>query len=954
MEIKRRILGDDKLKEIRQYFVYFFDSKYLKDNDYNINMSFDEARDMQVLIQTFESQVIRSINDIRGNRVSEEEYFRLKDLKKRIMKTKNSRENYKELVKVQKKLDEAMFMPDYVIIEMKHNSHYDYLFANGLKLNGKLYKRFSCSASQARVSNVMFANTEIIDELNKRIDNGRNLNKELVSSKFNAYKGLSSSATRLVTEPRFCVVPDIEVEKDLECWYVTETPDDEDDILDKRTVQIMTNLFDGQGLITPEFAKVWAKDLEVEYIPAQFCIRQSYIKGMLCTFDILKFCEEKNDGKYIIKDIYGDEVDLRDIDVVLTESQFKLWDSYPNLKNYIDNCHKNKQYWGVSLFTPEKDKDILHMNYQFLQTLNLDDEDIEKLCSQFLDWAEGISVDNPEYALMYMLGKKVTKRVLTNFMDNGDDWLGKSFAVNREIINDKYFRERMYDSLKVQIQQACLGRIIVDGNFQVMVSDPYGLMEHICGLEVKGLLGKKEYYSAYWNNKGVKRVSASRSPLNYKSEHLVYDLVQNEEMNEWYKYCYTGIILNIHGTETVNHGGSDFDYDIIATSSNEVVIKGIDMTELPIYYEPPKSTKKVLTEEDLFLADKFGFGSIIGSITNKGSSSYALMANYDKDSSEYKELLNRVRMCTKLQSAQIDKAKIGREVKGIPNKWIRSLGYNSFERYDEEYVLNAERRNDLLVDRHPYFFIYLYEDTRRKYNQYKHKKELESRFYLGMELSEVLEIPNPNKEQKEFIDGFIREAPIIFSNSVMNKICRHIEKKTKNIKAKLRNSNPDIWKELYLNDDYEFDKNKWNRIKKQMESIRKQQDTHLKIIANYNRMKNATCPNELDDIANEINKINTSIIVEEKLRKEYILNTLLRAISNKRELANYMVKYYYEYKPSISKKDLWSMFGDCMFENVVKNTGNSVMCVYKEDKDGDFEYLGARYKREGVEVDFEI
>ena len=142
--------------------------------------------------------------------------------------------------------------------------------------------------------------------------------------------------------------------------------------------------------------------------------------------------------------------------------------------------------------------------------------------------------------------------------------------------------------------------------------------------------------------------------MNYKSEHLVYDLVKNDDTEEWYKYCYTGIILNIHGNETVHHGGSDFDYDIIATSSNEIVIKGIDMTGLPIYYEPPSSTKKVLTDEDLFLADKFGFGSIIGSITNKGSSAYALMGNYEVGSDEYNELLTRVRMCTKLQSAQID------------------------------------------------------------------------------------------------------------------------------------------------------------------------------------------------------------------------------------------------------------------------------------------------------------
>lgn len=110
----------------------------------------------------------------------------------------------------------------------------------------------------------------------------------------------------------------------------------------------------------------------------------------------------------------------------------------------------------------------------------------------------------------------------------------------------------------------------------------------------------------------------------------------------------------------------------------------------------------------MFIADKFTFGSIIGAITNKSTTGYALLSyledTYGKDSREYKTVLQRIKMCTKLQSAQIDKAKIGKEVKGIPKIWT-----------DRKYIEGLNLSNDekeflkrIMLDRHPYFFIHLY------------------------------------------------------------------------------------------------------------------------------------------------------------------------------------------------------------------------------------------------------
>lgn len=248
---------------------------------------------------------------------------------------------------------------------------------------------------------------------------------------------------------------------------------------------------------------------------------------------------------------------------------------------------------------------------------------------------------------------------IQEFMRSSDSYWIKSLILYPELKNDKFVKEKIKELLRVKIRNACLGEIFVDGNFQVIVSDPYGFMQSVCGLPVTGLLKDGEFYSNYWNERGVTQVDSMRSPLTYRSEHVVLNLRKDEETEKWYRYCKLGIILNFHGHECVNYAGSDFDYDILSTTSNQTMIQNTYKDELPVYYVPPKPKKIVFEERDLYNADCFSFGSIIGQITNKSSNAYALLPNlekrYGKNSLEVKMTVSRLKQCCKAQSAQIDK-----------------------------------------------------------------------------------------------------------------------------------------------------------------------------------------------------------------------------------------------------------------------------------------------------------
>lgn len=348
--------------------------------------------------------------------------------------------------------------------------------------------------------------------------------------------------------------------------------------------------------------------------------------------------------------------------------------------------------------------------------------------------------------------------------------------VNEGAGHDKYIRGKIRELLKHKIRNACKGDIYVEGNFQVIVSDPFGFMQHVCGLPVTGLLKPGKAYSHYWNERNITQIDAMRSPLTYFSEHVILDLQQDQETEKWYRYCQLGIILGYHGHETIRFAGSDFDYDILATTSDRTIIDGVYREELPVVYKAPQPEKILFQEEDLYRADTFSFGSRIGSITNKSSNGYALLPvleqTYGTDSPQYRLVKSRLQQCCKAQSAQIDKAKIGKEVKAIPKVWtIR----NKLKTVRDRHEARTRLYNATLLDTHPYFFRYIYKDTDKKYKRCLEEYNMICRQKFRMDFAALERLETKTAEQEKLIERFYRYCPVTIISSPMNLLCRCIE-----------------------------------------------------------------------------------------------------------------------------------------------------------------------------------
>lgn len=932
----------------RQLFTLKFKTSRLKEFGYNVDITFDEAKELNEVIALADNQILRSIRDIRKRVIFSDRIERLY-LERKIRQKHSYRyarkENLDRVKHIQDKINRTLFIPDYITIVVEHESHYDYIYKNGLIVNGKTYRRFSCAPGQARNSTVVLCNTEITDELKSKLNNNRQ-QQAVAPSKFNAYFGLSSSATFTVSAPKFIVVKDFENENTFRANFITETDWDKDDIIEEKDVTLTMNRTDGIGLISPRQAQKWADELGLDYIPSQFGIRQSFIKGMLCTFPIHEFCEEKNNENYIVNTIYKDsageyiKANLREYDIIISESQFKLWDSYENINVYIGSCHKNNLNWGIPQYAPKQAKDILKMNYQFIQTLNLNKQDIKNLCEQFVDWIQGVSYDSVPYMLLFLLGTNNDEDKIDRFLKSGNNYWIKSLIVNPELKNDKYIRAKIRNLIKTKIQNGCIGDIFVDGNFQILVSDPYGFMQHVCGQEVTGLLKENEFYSNYWNERGVAQVDGMRSPLTFRSEHVIMNLVKNKETEKWYKYCKLGIILNYHGHEVCNFGGADFDLDILATTSNKVAIRGVYQDELPVVYDAPKPKKIIFMDNDLYQADLFSFGSIIGSITNKGSNAYALLSLIEetlgKGSREYHVTYSRIKQCCKAQSAQIDKAKIGREVKGIPKIWVEYQKPNTDKETGE--ILSTEDElkeirfyNSILLNKYPYFFKYRYRDCKKTYDKYIDENEVTCHQRFKMSLSKLIDMESHSKEQSEFVKNYYKYMPVLMSGSPMNLLCQYIESINFTIGQKTKGNANEHLTELLKNKNYTYSEEQYSNV--------------VAVLLDYNKILRGrkNIQNNNNDLfkycRDELNEYDTS--------NDSLENKLWKICNSMYIVVNCLIDYYYIEKPSLDKDILWTTFGKYIFNNIKQNTCSKVNFPFPCDC-GSIKYLGKTFENKEI------
>lgn len=514
----------------------------------------------------------------------------------------------------------------------------------GIYVNGFNFQWFVGTTGGLKNETILFIRSDLLGELDKRCECGRKKDYKLVPAKYEAYKSLTCSASLEIVEPRdVLVVSDCFVDFYDSVINIDDTNNDEPEVTILENILLKNNGSDGLNLCTPEYMQRVAEKLKLDYIPAGGCLRNAWLKGMLYVFDILDFAE-KIAHTYEVKDIWGHIHDIRNVDMIITESSLKIWDNYDSWEDYHSNYIKNGYRFAMTKVTPKVLDDVREINYQYLQSYELTDEDIKELAKPTVDWLKQSLIGDYEQTLKFLGISEKTK---------SNDY-AQALYLNPEMMKDPYVIDRINKMIKKKINNAKIGKLLVNGNYQLVSGDPYALMQHVFGLEVTGLLEAKEVYSKYWNDKeDAEELVCFRSPMTSHNNIRKMKRINNDTVNYWYRHMDTIFIINNKDTFCMAMNGCDFDGDAIYSTNNKVLLrKYVEL--LAIQCVQRKAQKQIVTRSMIKKSNYKGLGNGVGKITNDVSSMIDILFGLQKGTIEY-EILNKRILCGQLfQQNELD------------------------------------------------------------------------------------------------------------------------------------------------------------------------------------------------------------------------------------------------------------------------------------------------------------
>lgn len=739
----------------------------------------------------------------------------------------------------------------------------------------EIFKRLMVGSGHNRGKKALFIREDLFDKVNKillgGIDEYASINGypdyKKGYAKWNSYYALPSTDSKAVKKvPNIIVINDYEREnvsdifdmvyqyKDVNSEWKEGHPlkfkyekDYKVQRGEKRQdVTIMP--FDGAGLVSVQCAARWSLELNIRnskgkrYIPSNFQFRMiPGFKGNLYTFDIQEFRKIYGD---IIIDIKGVCHDLskEKVDVILTKSQAKFLDLFDN------NIEKWREVFDNPVVFYKQDKngrDIKEIECQYQRTFNISDY-AEDICDvsrtmqsayqhlQTVCFTDGEietytkrTVNNIEKVTESMDGF-LKYRGCTEEKSNRDstEWnripayYRAAFSMPEDhkniLFGDKYFRGRVKEDVEGLINRALSGKEEIDGNYQTLVPDIYGLAQYAFGerndSEI-GILKAEEVYSNWWMNwkdedgniNPPDTLALIRNPhifMEARTVKLIHDRIKMDhptwtdivkfvdrtiEMKTWFKYQKTGIITDSFSTIPLALGTADFDGDHIASTKSKEYISAVNRTRKKgngntvdykvIESDSVKKNKQEIEHDisdicKLMEFDALAYLNNIGSVIERVTALWGIVEEETKD---IHKVMEYIAIADIIGQLTIDAAKTG-----------------EFEEFYPEISIYLKS----IVAMEPYFKKYLAKKANKRIAENRAIKNAKL-YYEGNQ-----EVIDSQKKFSEF-------------NSNMNRICKYMEKQVEAIDTELDNVpfNLDAFKNIFMTGEVNDKTGLFKRIK---------------------------------------------------------------------------------------------------------------------------------------------
>ena len=900
-----------------QKYIYKIHSSRLRKERWKLTLPIDEARRNDEVISLADSQILRWIDELNGITDADEQAKNIKSEIRRIKKEPNNVKNRHEIRKLYAELDKLQFKPDYMCLIIDKEKDY-HRACKGFSINGIKYKRLLGTNGGIKNSTIVFVSERHVDTLRCRIDNGRNPEKKLVPAKLEAYKALTCSASTPVSLPNgILVVDDCETDFLSDIVYLTDENDGEPTMEERKTQNIHMDASDGYGLMLPSLASRWSNELGLDYMVSGVNTRFSFEKGMVFTFDFVDFARKIANEKYLVKDAWGNDVDVRNVELILTTSMVKLWDSYESCDDYISTSLENKYTFGVAKTCPKELENERALNYQFIQSYDLDDNDIEELIAPTLNEIRDVLHGDWRKTLLFLRGSGINEN---NIVNMNDDFI-KAIMIDQRMINDPFIQNNIYQLIKTRINEAKVGVLKVHGNYSIVSGDPFTLCQSIFGLELTGLLHEGEIYNQYWVDVGAEKLACFRAPMTCHNNIRLVTPVDNQEVRYWYQYMKTCTIFNSWDTAASALNGMDFDGDLVMLSDNKVLVRKLQ--PLPALMCAQRNAVKIVPQEEDFIRSNIeSFGNDIGQTTNWITSMFEVQSHFPKGSVEYEILSYRIRCGQLYQQNAIDKAK-GIICKPMPRSWHDRHSANKIE--DDK---TRELYRSIVADKKPYFMRYIYPALMKQYNTYikNTNRNAIREFQMSIAELQTLNLDQLTERQRDFLRYYDYRMPVGVGDCVMNKICRRFEQEFDGYIGK--NKFKEKFDYTIMKSDTEYTTTQYKAIEKLYADFNKRIQNYA-IFADYERIDEFDSTSEL-------------VTMNQEFRKECSL-----ICPNTAALCNIVLDMCYT--RNSTKRFAWSMCAKDIIHNLL-HSNDYTLSFPVLDRDGEIQYCGENFTTKTMKI----
>ena len=435
---------------------------------------------------------------------------------------------------------------------------------NGYNLNNVTYREFMAGASDARKATSSWINNEIFKDLGKWAMCGLKTSEmKLAVNKYMAYIGLLSSASKPFIEVfgkkidirRVAIVNDADVVVESIVDYVSEN-----NIEKEKSRKITINAFDGFGIIRKDITN-----------GESITIRGPWLKAFVQATNWSKlFGFAVNNGVKSFVDFWGNEVSLKEVDMILTESCFKTAKLYSSWEQY---CAAFEELGHeICVCVREHAPRLKGMPYQQGQTLLGTEDD----AISFMQYAKKsvYKYSDPKNAvsLLYGAHKQAAK-------------------MYPALLNERFTARQIQEKYTTKRNDMLGGRIPELGYNAFLAPDPVAFAQHLFGLDITGYLKAGECYCSA-AKEGT--IDVTRNP-HLDNAHVLLNNVSFCPLAEG-----PTMFINIFDMTTVRLR-ADYDGDHVWYSQNEHLLDLVNRTyeqikNIPIDWDAPKAPKVEITK----------------------------------------------------------------------------------------------------------------------------------------------------------------------------------------------------------------------------------------------------------------------------------------------------------------------------------------------------------------------